>query len=91
VAAWADARRTPQPLRTALEPVRLAQPLEQFTFGRTFVKALGDPRGPGRDPFYEAADRYRDHPAWRYREHPSNHMLPLNDPAWVAELLLELA
>ena len=91
VAAFAEPRRVDQPIRTATDRVTLLQPLEQYPFSRTYVKCLGDPRNEGRDVFYEAADRYRDDPAWRYLEHPSNHMLPLNDPAWVAAELLALS
>lgn len=91
-AEFAAPRRSHQPLRTFTEPVRLLRPLEEHPFGRTYVKALGDPRKPaGPDAFWDAADRYRDHPAWRYREHPSNHMIPQNDPAGLAAMLLELA
>ena len=86
------ARRSRQPLRTFTEPVRLSTPLEECPFGRTFVKATGDPRREAHpDPFWEAADRYRDHPAWRYHESTSNHMIPQNRPAELAELLLALA
>jgi pimeloyl-ACP methyl ester carboxylesterase len=85
-------RRSRQPIRTLTEPVRLAKPLEEFPFGRTYVKATGDPRLPDRpNPFWEAADRYRDDPAWRYHESTSNHMIPQNRPGELAELLLELA
>jgi len=89
--AFAEPRRTPQPLRTVTEPVRLMQPLEQYPFGRTYIKALGDPRKPdGPDAFWEAADRYRDNPAWRYLEHPSNHMIAQNDPEGLAQILLSI-
>jgi pimeloyl-ACP methyl ester carboxylesterase len=87
---WAQVRRTAQPVRTFTEKVRLPQPLEDYPFGRTYIKALGDARNDGRDVFYEAADRYRDHPKWRYHEHPSDHMIPQRDPAGLAQLLLEL-
>jgi pimeloyl-ACP methyl ester carboxylesterase len=90
-AQWADLRRTDQPVRTFTEKVHLPKPLEDYPFGRTYIKALGDPRTDPPDVFYQAADRYRDHPRWRYREHPSNHMIPANDPAGLADLLLELA
>lgn len=91
-AEFAAARRTPQPLRTFTEPVHLAQPLEHFRFGRTYIKALGDPRKPeGPDAFWEAADRYRDHPAWRYHELAGNHMIPQNQPAELVAILLGLA
>ena len=90
--AFAEPRRTPQPIRTLTEPVRLPLPLESYPFGRTFIKALGDPRAPdGPDPFWSAADRYRDDPAWRYFELASNHMVPQNDPEGLTEILLSLA
>lgn len=85
------ARRSLQPVRTLTEPVRLARPLEDFPFGRTFVKALGDPRNSeGPDVFYDAADRLRDHPMWRYVETTSNHMIPQNRPQELVDLLLSL-
>lgn len=85
-------RRTPQPIRTFTEPVRIGRPVEEHAFGRTYVKALGDPRSPsGPDAFHDAADRVRDDPRWRYRESTSNHMIPQNRPAELTDLLLELA
>jgi pimeloyl-ACP methyl ester carboxylesterase len=91
-AAFAEPRRTPQPLRTLTEPVRLPRPLESYAFTRTYIKALGDPRPLDRvDAFWAAADRYRDDPAWRYLEHPSNHMVPQNDPEGLAAILLSVA
>jgi pimeloyl-ACP methyl ester carboxylesterase len=89
---FAVPRRTPQPVRTFAEPVRLLQPLEEYPFGRTYIKALGDPRrDSGKDPFWDAADRYRDNPAWHYIEHPSNHMIPQNDPEGLTAILLTIA
>lgn len=85
-------RRSLQPIRTLTEPVRLQRPLEDFPFGRTFVKALGDPRNPtGPDAFYDAADRVREHPKWRYHESTSNHMIPQNRPQELVDILLGLA
>ncbi len=58
-AEFAGPRRTPQPVRTFSELVRLERPLESHGFGLTYVKATGDPRNPtGPDPFWDAADRY---------------------------------
>jgi len=91
-AEFAGPRRTPQPVRTFSEPVRLDRPLESHAFGRTYVKATGDPRGPaGPDAFWDAADRARDSDAWRYEEIDSNHMIPQNKPGDLAEILLSLA
>jgi pimeloyl-ACP methyl ester carboxylesterase len=91
-AAFAEPRRTPQPVRTFTEPVRLARPLEELGIGLTFVKATQDARVSDHpDPFWVAADRARDHPSWRYHEIDSNHMVPQNRPAELAEILFTLA
>jgi len=90
-AAFHGPRRSPQPLRTFTEPVRLARPLESFPFKRAYIKATGDPRrADGRDGFWDAADRYRDHPDWRYEELASNHMVPQNQPAELVDILISL-
>lgn len=84
-------RRSPQPVRTLTEPVRLPRPLESQAFGRTYIKALGDPRRTeGPDGFWEAADRIRDDPRWTYVETTSNHMVPQNRPAELAAILLDV-
>jgi pimeloyl-ACP methyl ester carboxylesterase len=90
-AAWADARRTPQPAACFTEPVRLVRPLEGYPFTRTYIKATGEPRPGSGDPFWAAADRARQSPAWRYREVATGHMIPSNRPEDLARLLLELA
>ncbi len=87
-AAWNEPRRTPQPARTFREPVHLDRPLEDFPFGRTYIKALDDPRP---SPFWDAAERVRHHRAWRYFEIDTNHMIPQNRPAELVQLLLGLA
>ena len=90
-AAFADARRSPQPLRCFTEPVHLGRPLEAFPFTRTYVKATADrPDAPGAGVFWAAADRARQSPAWHYREIATNHMIPSNRPDELAALLLEL-
>jgi pimeloyl-ACP methyl ester carboxylesterase len=90
-AAFADARRTPQPRRCFIEPVHLGRPLEAFPFTRTYVKATADaPDAPGNEVFRAAADRARQSPAWRHREIATNHMIPSNRPEELVALLLEL-
>ena len=90
-AAWADARRTPQPIGCFTEPVRLVRPLEDYPFTRTYIKATAEPRPQAGGPFWTAADRARHSPAWRYREIATNHMIPSNRPDDLARMLLELA
>jgi pimeloyl-ACP methyl ester carboxylesterase len=91
-AAWSIPRRTSQPAACFSEPVRLLKPVEDYPFTRTYIKATGEPRpaeGTG-GPFWVAADRVRNDPAWRYREIPTNHMILSNRPADLVRLLLEL-
>lgn len=87
---WFDARMVPHPVGCFQEPVHLVRPLEAEPFSRTFVKATVD-AGPGGGAFWEMARRYREHPAWRYREVAATHHLVRTHPKEVAEVLLELA
>jgi pimeloyl-ACP methyl ester carboxylesterase len=89
--AWADPRRNPHPRGCFTESVRLLRPLEERAFSRSYIKATGEPRPPQGGPFWTAADRTRDNPAWRYHEIATNHMIPNNRPQELASLLLELA
>jgi pimeloyl-ACP methyl ester carboxylesterase len=90
-AEWANARRTPHPVGCFTEPVRLARPLEEYPFTRTYIKATGEPRPEAGGMFWAAADRAAGSPAWRYREIATNHMIASNRPGDLARLLLELA
>jgi pimeloyl-ACP methyl ester carboxylesterase len=87
-AEWAKARRTPHPVGCFTEPVRLAHPLEEYPFTRTYIKATGEPRDGG--PFWVAADRAKASPAWRYHEIATNHMIASNRPEDLTRLLLDL-
>jgi pimeloyl-ACP methyl ester carboxylesterase len=89
-AAWAGPRRTPHPAGCFTEPVRLARPLEDYPFTRTYIKATGEPRPDEGGPFWAAADRAMASPAWRYREIATNHMIASNRPGDLVRLLLEL-
>ncbi len=73
-------RRTPHPAGCFTEPVRLARPLEDYPFTRTYIKATGEPRPDDGGPFWAAADRAVASPAWRYREIATNHMIASNRP-----------
>ncbi len=95
-AAWSGARRTPHPVGCFIEPVRLARPLEDYPFTRTYIKATGEPRPQlegtaSGGAFWAAADRAKASPAWRYREIATNHMVASNRPEELTRLLLELA
>ena len=90
-AEWANPRRTPHPVGCFTEPVRLARPLEDWPFTRTYIKATGEPRPETGGPFWLAADRAASSPGWRYREIATNHMILSNRPDDLVSMLLELA
>ena len=88
VGAWSNPRRSPHPVATLVEPVRLAVPLDEQPFGRTYIRATADPAGT----WFDAPARHaRESPAWRYHEIATTHMIPENRPAELAALLAELA
>jgi pimeloyl-ACP methyl ester carboxylesterase len=90
-AAWANARRQPQPIACFREPVALSRPLEEHDFSLTYVKATADPDGsPGAPVFWAAAERTRTDQRWRYAEIATDHLIPQKDPAAVAKILLGL-
>lgn len=90
-AAWGAARRTAHPIGCFTQPVRLPQKLEEYRFTRTYIKATGEPRPQGNGAFWVAGDHAKDSAAWRYREIATNHMIPINRPEEMTELLVELA
>ena len=91
-AAFSTVRRTHHPLACFTEPVRLAQPLEDLPFTRTYVRATGDePDSPGGRAFATAAHRARTSPAWEYHEIVTGHMVPNNRPEELTAILAALA
>jgi hypothetical protein len=87
-AAFSGARRTPHPVGCFTERVRLSRPLEDYKFGRTYIKATVDAQAGA---FWAAADRVRSAAGWQYREIATDHMIPANRPEELADLLLALA
>jgi len=91
-AEFSEPRRSPQPVRCFTEPVRMARPLEDFPFQRTYIRAtVPDPEAPGNAAFEAAAARARTSSAWRYAEIATTHLVAQNRPAELTRLLLELA
>jgi pimeloyl-ACP methyl ester carboxylesterase len=90
--AFAEPRRVPHPIACFSEPVRLRQPLEDFPFTRTYIRATADgPDAAGASAFESAAARARSSTAWQYHEIATNHMIPNNRPKELTDLLLKLA
>jgi pimeloyl-ACP methyl ester carboxylesterase len=86
--AFMEPRRTPQPVRCFTERVSLSQPLEEFAFGRTYIRATSDtPDAPGTAVFESAHERARTSPHWNAFEIDTNHMVPSNRPDELAAML----
>ncbi len=91
-ADFMNPRRTPQPVRCFTERVTLSRPLEEFAFGRTYIRATGDaPDAPGTAAFAAAAAHARRSPRWSVHEIDTNHMVPSNRPDELAAILDQLA
>jgi pimeloyl-ACP methyl ester carboxylesterase len=91
-AAFQAARSVGHPMATFYDPVALHRPIEELSFGRTYIKATGSrPDEPGEQCFRQAAEHARASDRWRYREIDTNHMVLSNRPKEVADVLLELA
>jgi pimeloyl-ACP methyl ester carboxylesterase len=91
VEAFITARSSHQPVETYLEPCRVTVPLESRPFGLTYIRATTDPaEAPGNSAFRAAAERARQSPRWRYIELDTGHMIPMNRPDELAQILLDL-
>ena len=91
-AEWMGARRTTHPMGGLTEPVFLAQPLESFSFTRTYIKATRAPENDiGNEAFWRAARHAKESPAWRYYEIATNHMVANNRPKELAQILSDIA
>ena len=87
-----SARRVGHPVACFTEPVRLARPLEEYPFERTYIRAVGDaPDAPSATVFDAAAAHARESPAWHAREIATGHMVASNRPRELAEILGECA
>lgn len=85
--------RSPQPLGTLEEGVRLSVPLEVRPFSRTYMKAGGGaPDDLSRTGhFWDASARVKDDPRWRYYELPCGHGMHRELPDEVRAILYEVA
>ncbi|MCP3934145.1 MAG: alpha/beta hydrolase [Actinomycetia bacterium] len=89
--AWSDARRTPQPVGTFTEPVRLSKPLEEWPFSLTYIKATDDPAEAADSAFWQAAEVARTSPSWLLHEIATHHLVPFSHPEQLVAILLDLA
>jgi pimeloyl-ACP methyl ester carboxylesterase len=87
-----NARRVAHPVGCFAEPVRLSEPLEDWPFTRTYIRATADRAdAPGNAAFERCAAHARTSPAWTLHEIATNHLVPSNRPRELADILLALA
>jgi pimeloyl-ACP methyl ester carboxylesterase len=85
-APWLNRMRTPQPVGTFTEPVKLGGALERIP-SRTYVLATGYDGGSLR----AFAARAKADPTWRYEELPCGHDMMLAMPDETTDLLVRAA
>ena len=91
-AEFMTSRRVAHPIGCFTEAVRLARPLEEYPFERTYIRAVADaPDAPPAAAFDAAAERARHSSAWHHREIACNHMVASNGPRELTEILLACA
>ena len=88
---WIGERRGPHPMRCFTEQVYLAQPLEEFAFTRTYIKATLNPEADvGAEALWRAARHAQESTAWTYRQIETTHMVASNRPKELATMLVLL-
>jgi pimeloyl-ACP methyl ester carboxylesterase len=86
------AKMSPQPIGTLLEKVRLSVPLEERRFSLTYIKAAGDLPGDANrtGAFWDASERTKNDPRWRYFELPCGHGVHSEMPNELKAILEEV-
>jgi pimeloyl-ACP methyl ester carboxylesterase len=88
-AAFMTPRRVAHPIACFSENVRLAQPLEDYPFERTYIRAVAERHdAPASAAFADAARRASASGAWHYHEIATNHMVASNRPEELSRLLI---
>jgi len=86
-AAWVRAKVVPQPFKTFIQPMRLADPAA-LAGPKTLIACTAAPATGWRDA---AIARARAEPGWRYRALPTGHDAMVTMPRETVDLLLEVA
>ena len=82
--AWVDGKMTPQPLATYTEKIAVTGALQAIA-KKTYIRAPSYVN-PGFD---KALTRIKADPSWRTCEAPCGHDVMVDEPAWLAKILLE--
>jgi len=83
---WAQTQATPQPIGVSLHPIKLTGARDRVA-KKTYIRATGYPH-PHFDRYYAQT---RADPSWRTYEVPCGHIVMLDMPQRLAEILQEVA
>ena len=84
--AYVDAKLTPHPVSTYLQPIKLTGARENVT-KKTYIRALNFPS----PAFDRALLECRTDQTWNIFETNSYHIVMLDEPEWLAETLVKSA
>ncbi len=87
---WANERRSLQPIGTFRQPVSIAQPVDDWPFTRTYIKATADPTEASGSAFWSAAKHAQASDAWSYHEIETSHLIPITRPTELTSILIAL-
>jgi len=102
-AAWYGPRRSPQPRATFSETVNLPVPLKTWSEEKNnerstnaskrlnFIKATADESESTDSAFWQAAHAAQQSDLWNYFEIATNHMVAVNRPEELMQVLLDIA
>lgn len=88
---WFGPRRSPQPAATFAEAVSLPVPIEDYDCGLTYIKASADESETRDSAFWRAAQMAQASKRWACHEVATNHMVAINRPVELVELLTRIA
>jgi pimeloyl-ACP methyl ester carboxylesterase len=83
--AWLDAKATPHPIKCFLQPSKLTGARDRIS-KRTYIRAVDYPNVPFDAGMSEARNKQ-----WRIMEIGGGHIVPLDQPAQLTEMLVQLA
>lgn len=90
-AAWFGPRRSPQPTATFAEAVSLPVAVDEYPCSLSYIKATADETETEGSAFWLAARMAQKSPRWGYHEVATNHMVAINRPRELVDVLTGIA
>jgi len=82
---WVDSKMTAQPIGVSLEPISLTGARDRIA-KKTYLRATGFPSTTFDDYYHQAKDE-----GWRTDEIDCGHDIMVDEPEWLAKMLVESA